>query len=113
MSMLAVEEAFAEAQGFDAEKKRRLNFVARTYLEHEWAGPRSDISLLEYDKALTFAGHDRIFPQGYSQITDTLAGDSRVLLNHEVRQIDYTGELVDVLTNEGSYYAYHVLVTVP
>lgn len=113
MSLLAVEEEFAAAMHFDEEQRRRLNFLARVYLEHEWAGPRADLSLLEYDKALDFAGHDRIFPGGYSQVTDRLAADSRILLGHEVLQIDYTGELVDVLTNHGSYHAYHVLVTVP
>ena len=74
MSLLAVEEAFAASEGFDAERRRRLNFIARTYLEHEWAGPRSEVSLLEFDKTLGFAGHDRVFPEGYNQITDRLAG---------------------------------------
>ena len=72
-SMLAVEEAFAASQGYDADHRRRLTFIARTYLEHEWAGPRSDVSLLEHDKSLGFAGHDRVFPEGYAQITDRLA----------------------------------------
>ena len=71
--MLAVEEIFAASQGYDADQRRRLTFIARTYLEHEWAGPRSDVSLLEYDKSLGFAGHDRVFPEGYSQIIDRLA----------------------------------------
>lgn len=113
MSLFAVEEEFAAAQNYTPAQLRRLNFIARTYLEHEWAGPRSQVSLLEYDKALHFAGHDRVFPGGYSQVTEKLAGDSKILLGHEVRQIDYTGYLVDVLTNHGSYHAYQVLVTVP
>ena len=113
MSLLAVEEEFAATQNFNPGQRRRLNFIARTYLEHEWAGPRSEVSLLEYDKALNFAGHDRVFPQGYSQLTDKLVSDSRTLLGHEVKQIDYSGALVDVLTNHGSYHAHHVLVTVP
>jgi monoamine oxidase len=113
MSMAAVEEEFASSQNFSDEQRRRLTFISRTYLEHEWAGPRANLSLLEYDKTLYFAGHDRIFPGGYEQVPQALAGDSRILLDHEVRLIDYTGEQVDVLTNHGSYYAYHVLVTVP
>ena len=113
MSLLAVEKEFAAIQKFNPEQRRRLNFIARTYLEHEWAGPRSEVSLLEYDKALNFAGHDRVFPQGYSQLTDQLASDTRILLHHEVKQVDYSGALVDVLTNHGSYHAHHVLVTVP
>ena len=64
MSLLAVEEEFAATQNFNPGERRRLNFIARTYLEHEWAGPRSEVSLLEYDKALNFAGHDRVFPRG-------------------------------------------------
>jgi monoamine oxidase len=113
MSLLAVEEAFAEAGGLDAERRRRLNFIARTYLEHEWAGPRSEVSLLEFDKTLGFAGHDRVFPGGYSQITDRLAEGTRILLEHEVKQVDYSGARVDVLTTQGSFQANHVLVTVP
>lgn len=113
MSLLEVENAFAATYSLTAEQIRRLTFIARTYLEHEWAGPRSDVSLLEYDKALHFAGHDRVFPGGYDQVTEKLAQDSHILLNHEVRQIDFTGNLVDVLTNHGSYHANHVLVTVP
>ena len=113
MSLLAVEEAFAASAGLDAEHRRRLNFIARTYLEHEWAGPRSEVSLLEYDKTLGFAGHDRVFPGGYSQITDRLAEGTQIRLGHEVKQVDYSGARVDVFTNHGSFQANHVLVTVP
>jgi monoamine oxidase len=113
MSLLAVEDAFATAEGLDAERRRRLNFIARTYLEHEWAGPRAEVSLLEFDKTLGFAGHDRVFPAGYSQITDRLAEGTRILLEHEVKQVDYSGARVDVLTTRGSFQAKHVLVTVP
>jgi hypothetical protein len=77
MSVLAVEEEFAVTQNFNPGQRRWLNFITRTYLEHEWAGPRSEVSLLEHDKALNFAGHDRVFPQGSSQLTDKLASDSK------------------------------------
>jgi monoamine oxidase len=112
-SMLAVEEGFAASQGYDADQRRRLRFIARTYLEHEWAGPRSEVSLLEHDKGLGFAGHDRVFPDGYAQVTERLAVGSEILLGHEVEQVDYSGARVDVLTNRGSFHASHVLVTVP
>ena len=45
MSLLAVEEEFAVTQNFNPGQRRWLNFIARTYLEHEWAGPRSEVSL--------------------------------------------------------------------
>jgi monoamine oxidase len=112
-SMLEVEEMFAASEGYDANQRRRLTFIARTYLEHEWAGPRSDVSLLEYDKSLGFAGHDRVFPDGYAQITDRLAEGTHILLGHEVKQVDYSGAHVDVLTNRGSFQASYVLVTAP
>ena len=44
MSLLAVEEEFAATQNFNSGQRRRLNFIARTYLEHEWAGPRFEVS---------------------------------------------------------------------
>jgi monoamine oxidase len=112
-SMLAVEDMFAASQSYDADQRRRLTFIARTYLEHEWAGPRADVSLLEHDKSLGFAGHDRVFPEGYAQINDLLAKGTAILLGHEVTQIDYSGTRVDVLTNCGSFQANYVLVTVP
>ena len=90
-----------------------MTFIARTYLEHEWAGPRSEVSLLEYDKSLGFAGPDKVLPEGYAQVTDRLAEGTDVLLGHEVKQIDYSGARVDVLTNRGSFQAGRVLVTVP
>jgi glycine/D-amino acid oxidase-like deaminating enzyme len=90
-SMLEVEEIFAASQGYDSDQRRRLTFIARTYLEHEWAGPRSEVSLLEHDKSLGFAGHDRVFPEGYAQITDRLAEGADILLGHEVTQVDYSG----------------------
>ena len=112
-SMLEVEEMFVAGEGYDADQRRRLTFIARTYLEHEWAGPRSEVSLLEYDKSLGFAGPDKVLPEGYAQVTDRLAEGTDVLLGHEVKQIDYSGARVDVLTNRGSFQAGRVLVTVP
>src|SRR5262249_56189949 len=92
---------------------RRRTCIGRSDLEEEWAGPRSDVSLLEHDKSLGFAGHDRLFPEGYAQITHRLAEGTDILLGHEVKQVDYSGARVDVLTNRGSFQATHVLVTVP
>jgi monoamine oxidase len=112
-SMLEVEETFVAGEGYGADQRRRLTFIARTYLEHEWAGPRSEVSLLEYDKTLGFAGPDKVLPEGYAQLTDGLAEGADVLLGHEVKQIDYSGARVDVLTNRGSFQAGRVLVTVP
>src|SRR4029450_9234134 len=83
-SMLEVEEIFAASQGYDADQRRRLTFIARTYLQRDWARPRSDVSLLDYDKSLGFAGLDRVFPEGYAQITDRLAEGTDILLGHEV-----------------------------
>src|SRR4029450_10597825 len=72
--------------------------IARTYRAPEWPGPRADVPLLEHDKSLGFAGHDRLFPEGYAQITDRLAEGTDILLGHEVTQVDYSGARVDVLT---------------
>jgi len=44
-------------------------------------------------------------PRGYSQITDRLAEGTNILLGHEVKQVDYSGERVDVLTNHATVSA--------
>ena len=51
--------------------------------------------------------------RGYAQITAEAGRGNHILLGHEVKQVDYSGARVDVLTNRGSFQASHVLVTVP
>ncbi len=114
MSLFAVEEEFAATQNYTPSQLRRLNFhcphVSRTRVG--WAS-LAGFAAWNTTRHYISRGTIVCFPGGYSQVTEKLAGDSKILLGHEVRQIDYTGYLVDVLTNHGSYHAYQVLVTVP
>ena len=89
-SMLEVEEMFAASQGYEADQRRRLTFIARTYLEHEWAGSRSDVSLLEYDKSLGFAGQAE---EDRGTLRQSVGGYANRLFGHASRRTDQPWQL--------------------
>ena len=113
MSLLAVEEEFAATQNFNPGQRRRLNFIARTYLEHEWAGPRSEVSLLEYDKALNFTNTIVFFRKATASLPTSWFRTLEPSLGTKLKPMDSSGALVDVLTNHGGHLFHRVFVTVP
>ena len=55
-----------------------------------------------------------VFPGGYRQIIDTMAGDCDIRLGHAVSEIDYTGERIAVSTAaDATFEVARVIVTVP
>lgn len=53
------------------------------------------------------------FPSGYNQVTDYLAQDLDIRLEHVVEKIDYSGEKIVVQTSQGNFTGDYVIVTVP
>jgi monoamine oxidase len=71
------------------------------------------MSLKYWDQDSGFSGKDVIIKQGYSQITDYLAVGLDVRLSTLVQEIDYGGSNVTIKTNNGTFSAKKVIVTVP
>ncbi len=111
-SLQFIEERFVAENKLSLDDKLIMSYVARTYLELEYAGDSEELSLLEFNRGVKLAGHDRIFAQGYAELADYLAQDLKILLEHEVKQIDYSGEKIEVFTTKGVFHSAYAIVTV-
>lgn len=72
-----------------------------------------DLSLFEWDEDPAFDGADHLFPGGYSQVTDAIASGLDIRLNESVTAITYSDDEVEISTDQETYTADAVLVTVP
>jgi len=64
--------------------------MTNLHFEHEWPAPINSTSARHYDTYLGFGGKEVIFPDGYNQITDKLAEQLDIRLNHVVYSVDYS-----------------------
>ncbi len=92
---------------------KQLEYIVDTLILYEYATEADDLSAESYHADHDFAGHDRLFPKGYAQIIYLLAEGVKVELNQKVQQIDYSGDMVQVMTKDRQYTSNYVLVTVP
>lgn len=89
------------------------NFVINSTVEHEYAADSEKLSLFYFDDSEEFSGDDKIFPEGYDQLIDSLADGQDIRLNQIVQKISYGNDGVTIRTNQGELSADMVLVTVP
>lgn len=59
------------------------------------------------------SGKQVIFPSGYIQLVNKLAQDIPIKLNQIVKKIDYTNPIIEIETQNHTYYARSVIITVP
>ncbi|WP_246271175.1 flavin monoamine oxidase family protein [Nitrosopumilus cobalaminigenes] len=71
--------------------------LTNLHFEHEWPAPINNTSARHHNTYLGFAGHEVIFPGGYDQITDKLAEQLDIRLNHIVYSVDYSSKNPDSL----------------
>lgn len=81
--------------------------------ELEYAGSTATTSALHFDSDAPVVGEDVVFPGGYGQLTDFLARGMRTMTGQVVTAIDSTGADVRVTTQDHTYLAEHVVITVP
>ena len=98
---------------FLAPQLRELDYAISTTIEHEYAADISNLSLYYWDTGSGVEGEDVLFPGGYGQITELLAKDLDIKLNHIVKKITYNNQGVVVTTNQGDFSAKKVIITLP
>ena len=113
VSVRQVAERVARESGGSTETKRLLNFLVSAEAEQEYAGSAAALSAHGYDSARSFPGGDALFPDGFHALTKRLASGLPLKLGHVVREIDWSGASVRVVTNRGEFSAEQVLVTLP
>lgn len=108
----AVEKAFNWPH-LSAEKRQLLEFLLNGSIEQEAGGSSRELSARWYKDTLSFPGDDALFPQGFDQVIRYLARNIKVTLGQQVSQINWSGQRVEVSTQQRQYSADRVIVTLP
>lgn len=109
-------QSFADVfyEQFPHYKNDRLwTYMLSAYLEFDTGGDISKLSSKDFYDDEAFEGDDVIITNGYDNITNHLAKDITIQLNTVVSGINYNSNKVSLITNNGTYYADKVLITVP
>lgn len=104
----------AERRGYDEKTKRWFTWAIQQWEgEMSYAGGAEKLSLEHFWKDLSFPGDSFVLTDGFGQVPEALAKGLSVRLNQPVRRIDYAKDQVTVTTENSSYQADKVIVTVP
>ena len=113
-SLQSAYERYLTTRALSDAEKRYLEYLLNTTIEHEYAADISDLSFDSIDGGRAYGGGDVVFPGGYRQIIDALAGDRDIRPGHAVTEIDYAGDRIFVTTaGRATFEAARVVVTVP
>ncbi len=113
---MALQQAFDQviaSRDLSAEELHRLQFVIQGNFALELGADPENLSLWEWDQDEEFGGDDVVFPEGYNQITDSLASGLDIRLGVIVTGISYGSDGVDVETSSGTFSGDKAVVTFP
>ncbi|MCI4433722.1 MAG: FAD-dependent oxidoreductase [Nitrosopumilus sp.] len=99
----------------DARQRAIFNYTMQFNYDMGQAENTTNISFAKSLETQYFAedeDHEVIFPQGYGQIANCLAGKLNIL-HANVTKVDYTGSPITIYTNQGIFHATHVISTLP
>jgi monoamine oxidase len=90
-----------------------LNYALNAQIEQDYAADAENLSLLNWDSEKSLRSNDVLFPQGYDRITQKLSQGLKIQLNQVVKEVNYTGNKVQILTNNGTFTSDRVVITLP
>lgn len=93
--------------------QEQVNFLLNSTLEQEYAGGVSQLSTHWYDDGEPFPGPDALLPGGYQGLVRALAQGLDIRLQQAVQAVDWSGGAVVVTTNQATYQAERVVVSLP
>ncbi|MFZ4640654.1 MAG: flavin monoamine oxidase family protein [Nodosilinea sp.] len=91
--------------------QQQVIFLLNSTLEQEYGGSVGQLSAHWYDDGEPFAGPDALLPAGYQAIVASLARGLDIRLNQAVQAVDWSGGAVVVTTNQATYRADRVVVS--
>ena len=100
-------------QNLSETERAELTFAIHAEIEDEYAMDASELSLFQWDQDEGFGGSNEIFPGGYGQIARGLARELDIRLATKVTGIEYSNRGVVVKTDQTSFNAERVIVTLP
>jgi len=100
-------------QSLSRQDQQWVDFLISARIEQEYAGSSKLLSAQWYESEAEFDGPDALFSQGYQILIQALAKGIQYTLNQEVKSIDWSEDEIVVKTQNKTYLADRVLVTVP
>lgn len=88
-------------------------FVLSGMVETEYSGPADLQSLKWFNEEQAFAGGDHVLSGGYGRLIERLAQGLDIRTRETVTTVEYNADGVSVKTQNETYVASHVIVTVP
>jgi monoamine oxidase len=107
-----LDAAIADA-GYSAREVHELRFAIALTIEHDYAADVADLSLEHWDQDDEIRGEQVVFPDGYGQLVERLAEGLDIRLGQVVRHVAYDDTGVTVTTNQSTFTAERVIVTLP
>lgn len=102
-----------EAQFPDRVGDQLWTYMLSAYLEFDSGGDIDRLSSLDFEDDETYGGADLIITNGYDKLTDYLSTGLDIRLEQPVRTIDYSGGVISIATDSGSYEADLLVLTAP
>jgi monoamine oxidase len=109
-----------EVQALDPQDRQLLRHLMNASQESEYGGNSTrshstvgHLSAQWFDHHREFGGGDRLLARGFGQIAQHLAQGLNIVTGEPVRQVDYAGSGVRVVTERGSHRADAVVMAVP
>jgi monoamine oxidase len=112
-TLRAAVDAEITRRGLSAEERRRMLYSLNVWVEQEYAGDASDLSLWWWDNDSDFDSPDLMLANGYDHIINGLAQGLDIRLEHVVQQVTYRDSAVTITTNRGNYSAKRAVITLP
>ncbi|HBO7171440.1 TPA: NAD(P)-binding protein [Pseudomonas aeruginosa] len=108
----AIEHVVASIDASSFERLAVLEILGRE-LEDNFAADPQSISAWGINEGKAFGGHEVVFPRGYMELAEMLAGGLDVQLGHRVTRIEYNTTGVRVYTSKGEFRGDVAIVTLP
>jgi hypothetical protein len=112
----AIQEVLS-AKGMNTEEQAIFNWHAAMLVRDDCAADSDQLSFQWWDEGVEVYGYgDSVFMGGYAALTEALAADLDIRLEHQVEKITYSADptaLIQIETNQGTFYGDAVVVTLP
>lgn len=95
------------------ENNRLWTYMLSAFLEFDTGADISRLSSLDFYDDEAFDGDDLIITNGFDKIANFLATDIDIRLNTKVERINYEEDSIHVFTDQATFEADYVLLTVP
>lgn len=97
----------------DSNEYKFINFILSSLYEQEYTGSIDELSTLYFDHIKEFEGGDLLFVDGFKVIIDYLASGLNIKTEEVVQEIDWGDSNNKIVTQNRTYSADYVVVTVP